>query len=1177
MRVVLLHEYFVPQAPGGAEWSTLELAERLADRGLETAVVTLDLADRQSRNGTEQIDRNLRERHIRVYRLPFFRKMSGEPRVFPSYILGNPLTERRLARALLPVIRELRPALLHVQGLGMLLPAHRVARRLALPLLLTVRDYRVLCPISMCLHRRELPPRQCTRARFRDCADEYLTTYGLTLSKAARCRYRVRRELEWSAHRRQARMFPDLDGVVYVSAAVRRIYEAAGLWGERSLVAHNLPPQTADEDDEVLRQRFGLTGPVVLFVGRWSLGKGAAELAAAWPAVRRAHPAAQLVIVGRREAAQDPREGAVFTGPLPHGDVLKLMRLAQIFVLPSRWPEPFARTALEAMAAARPVVATRAGGNPELIRDGENGLLTPRGDQAALAAALGELLADPERAGAMGEAGRQRLCTELAAETQLDRLVDFYRTAAAGKRLRICAPATSLTENTVQGGGYFHVKNLQSLADRGVHCLIPLAFRLGYQPRDNWDVRVVPVRRTYRLGALLANLVFGAAILWQRWGRGERFALLRIGDLYHQGPGALLAARLCRVPTVGVIHHIDHDRRRENAVVGWTARRLDGVLVPSRATRDDVVRTFEVEPTDVHVIVEGASEFPGAPPGKAAAKERFGLRGKAVIGFLGALQPRKNAAFLLEAFARVAAGHPRAHLLLVGEGPERQALEERARRLEVAESVTFTGRLFERDKAAALAAMDLFAFPSLNEGFGLAVVEAMRAGVPPVVSDRGSLPEVGDDGRTGRVVPVDDPAAWAQAMEEWLSDAGLRKRIGKAARRHAVKHFTWEACAAQSEAVFRRVLDGRNEKRLGVLLNQGDSLAQMRQEGQEVRFVDHYLRRYAAAFAHVSVFSYGADRARPLPNARFLPGRPGWLGPLYGLVLPLRYARLFRRLSLLRVMQTGGALPAVVARLLFGVPFVTTYGYRYGEFMRVKGRRFYGWWLDRLERLALRLAARVIVTTPSLREHAARWADPRKVVLLPNGVDLGRFQPAERRARPGKKTVLFVGRLTAQKNLPLLVQALAPLRQRVRLRCVGQGEMAREIERQAAAAGLELHLPGAVPHERIPALLREADLFALPSRIEGHPKALIEAMAAALPCVGTDAPGIRDVIVHEQNGLLTAPEAHAFGAAVARLLDDEALARRLGENARRAALEHYDLESLLAREIALLLETAGKD
>lgn len=1180
MRVALLHEYFVPHAPGGAEWSTLELAERLAGRGWEVTVVTLDLADASDRERTAQIDRRLRERNVRVRRLPFARKLSGAPRVFPSYVLGNPLAERRLAGALLPVVRESQPDLLHVQGLGMLLPAQRVARRLELPLLLTVRDYRALCPVGICLHRQDLPPARCDGARFRACAADYLRTYGLTPGPGARCRYRLRRELEWRTHLRQARIFPELDGVVYVSEAVRRIYEAAGLRGEQSLVAYNLSAATATDEagDETLRQRFGLNGPIVLFVGRWSLGKGAAELAAAWPTVQRMHPTARLVIVGRRETALAPAaEGAIFTGPLPHAEVLGLMRLAQVFVLPSRWPEPFARTGLEAMAAARPIVATRVGGNPELVRDGETGLLTPRGDSAALAAAVSQLLGDPVRAAALGEAGRRRLQVELAAETQLDRLTEFYRTVTTSRPLRICAPATSLTENTVQGGGYFHVKNLQGLADRGVRCLIPLAFRHDHAPRDNWDVRLVPVRRTFKLGALLANLVFGVAILWLRLVRGERFALLRIGDLYHQGPGALLAARFCRVPTIGVIHHIDHERRRENAVVGWTARRLDGLLVPSHATRDDVVRTFAVDPADVHVIVEGASVFPGAPPDKAAAKERFGLKDKLVIGFIGALQPRKNVAFLLEAFARAAVKQPLAHLLLIGEGPERAVLEDRARRLGVTDRVTFAGRLFDRDKAAALVAMDLFAFPSLNEGFGLAVAEAMRAGIPPIVSDRGSLPEVVEDGRTGRVVPVDDPAVLAGVLEEWLGDAALRETIGEAARRHAAAHFTWEACAAQSEAAFRRVLARRGEKRLGVLLNQGDSLAMMRQEGQEARFVDHYLRRYAAAFASVAVFSYGEDRERPLPNAVFLPGKLGWKGPLYGLFLPWRYARVFRRMALLRVMQTGGALPAVVARLLFGVPFVTTYGYRYGDFMRVKGRVFYGWCLDLLERLALRLATRVIVTTPSLREHVARLADPAKIVLLPNGVDLTRFRPADRPAAAGKKTVLFVGRMTVQKNLPLLVEALAPLRERVRLVCAGQGEAAPEIERLAAAAGLELRLLGAVPHAKLPSVLNEADLFALPSLIEGHPKALIEAMASALPCVGTDVAGIRDVIVHEENGLLAAPEATAFGRAVARLLDDETLARRLGDNARRTALEQYDLERLLTQEIELLRETTGKD
>jgi glycosyltransferase involved in cell wall biosynthesis len=451
----------------------------------------------------------------------------------------------------------------------------------------------------------------------------------------------------------------------------------------------------------------------------------------------------------------------------------------------------------------------------------------------------------------------------------------------------------------------------------------------------------------------------------------------------------------------------------------------------------------------------------------------------------------------------------------------------------------------------------------------------MAAGVAPMVSDKGSLPEVVQHESTGLVVSIDDPAKWEAALRRLLDDADLRQRLGDAARAHAETQFTWSASAAQTEQAFRQVLSAKRQRALGVLLNSGDSLATMRQEGQAERFVGHYLRRYAEAFDRVEVFSYGDDRAQPYANAYFVPGRPRWKGLAYAAAWPFLHRRRLRHLRLLRVMQTGAALPAVLARVLFGVPFVVTYGYRYGDFMRMNGRPWYGWYLDQLERVALRLADRVIVTTPALAAHVRRFAREEKIRLLPNGVDLAQFKPRQSPRHDKKKAVLFVGRLTRQKNLPLLVDALSPLRERVRLICVGAGEMESALREQAARAGLELEAPGVVPHEELPRWHHRADVFVLPSRMEGHPKALLEAMASGLPCVGVDAPGIRDVLTHEQSGLLVAPTAEAVRGAVERVLGDPNLAAALGRQARETASAKYDLHRLLDGEIALLREADG--
>src|SRR5207249_5274296 len=134
----------------------------------------------------------------------------------------------------------------------------------------------------------------------------------------------------------------------------------------------------------------------------------------------------------------------------------------------------------------------------------------------------------------------------------------------------------------------------------------------------------------------------------------------------------------------------------------------------------------------------------------------------------------------------------------------------------------------------------------------------------------------------------------------------------------------------------------------------------------------------------------------------------GWHPWAYSVVMPFRYARDFRRCSILRVFQITGALPAVIARRRFGIPFVTTYGFWYGRLSRSRAT---GALRRAVERLGLRAADAVIVTTSELGSHVAARVGAAKVHLIPNGVDTARFAPVTR-IPPRVKNVLYVGRLS---------------------------------------------------------------------------------------------------------------------------------------------------------------------
>jgi len=369
---------------------------------------------------------------------------------------------------------------------------------------------------------------------------------------------------------------------------------------------------------------------------------------------------------------------------------------------------------------------------------------------------------------------------------------------------------------------------------------------------------------------------------------------------------------------------------------------------------------------------------------------------------------------------------------------------------------------------------------------------------------------------------------------------------------------------------------------LGVLPEQGGSIANLARTGQDSRFIEQYLRFYAREFDEVHYFSFARERLdREVAENFHLHPNPGIHRWLYAFILPLVNARALRRCSVLRVMQATGAIPARLARLFFGVPFVVTYGYHYSKELRASGKRLRAWLFNRRAQWALRCADGIIVTTPALAEFVRRFAPEEKIALIPNSVDTERFSPAPAgengEAKPKPLRIIAVGNLTANKNHRLIIEAVARLgRNDIEVVVLGKGPEEEALRRLAGEKGVALRLPGIVPNERLPEWLRSADAYLITSHTEGHPKSLLEAMSVALPCIGTDVPGIRDVLSDGLTGWLCAPEPESVASALGKVLDDKATARRLGENARRYILENYDARVLMAREVEFLKAVARR-
>lgn len=365
---------------------------------------------------------------------------------------------------------------------------------------------------------------------------------------------------------------------------------------------------------------------------------------------------------------------------------------------------------------------------------------------------------------------------------------------------------------------------------------------------------------------------------------------------------------------------------------------------------------------------------------------------------------------------------------------------------------------------------------------------------------------------------------------------------------------------------------------VGLLPALGGGIRALAETGQQSRLVDGYLRPYARAFDGLVYVSYlpeslaeFTDDPDLLHRVRLLaPPRPMNRGRR-ALEIPRVHAAELGACAALRVFQITGVIPALAARRRFGVPYVTTYGFWYARLSRPGPKRLLKAFV---ERLGLRRAAAVIVPTEELRVHASRLA--RRVELIPNGVDTSQFRPLSGSPRrDGKRRILYVGRLSPEKNLARVVRATASMGPGVIDVMVGSGPLRDELQAQAHRLGVAIEFPGVVDQRRLPEVYASADAFVLASFTEGHPKALLEAMACGVPCVASDCAGNRSLVRDGETGLLFDPaKSSELAACLDRVLHEPGLAEGLTRAAREEVVARYDLRALVEREISLVRDVA---
>jgi glycosyltransferase involved in cell wall biosynthesis len=280
----------------------------------------------------------------------------------------------------------------------------------------------------------------------------------------------------------------------------------------------------------------------------------------------------------------------------------------------------------------------------------------------------------------------------------------------------------------------------------------------------------------------------------------------------------VLSARLARTPALIGEEASDAIGRRwtGHQFFRWLSMRADAIVAVSPSARDYLVQQLGIPAQKVRLINNGVVERP--PAGAESLlkiRERFGLTADHLVtGCVGRLvDEHKKVSDLIRALPELVAADDRVRLLIVGDGPDRAALEALAETTGVAQFVIFAG--YQSRPQDFYPLMDIFAHVAAREAFGLVIAEAMFAGLPVLATRVGGIPNVVKEDETALLVAPGDISEIARQLRRLLSDAGLRKRLAGAGHARAAALFSSERYVAETERLYMDVLAQRGRTAAG--------------------------------------------------------------------------------------------------------------------------------------------------------------------------------------------------------------------------------------------------------------------------------------------------------------------------------------------------------------------------
>ena len=588
----------------------------------------------------------------------------------------------------------------------------------------------------------------------------------------------------------QLRVYPFLyrllqslsDGIIAVSEHSRRnLVDDSGMDPSRITVIH--PGIDIDEFAEGEHHRASAQRFVIGAVGRLLPDKGHGILLRALARLKHLDWECRIAGVGPLRLELERAAGEEGIADRIHflgfeSDMARAMSPMDLLVMPSLY-ENLPVTIMEAFAEKTPVIASDVGGIPELVSHGTTGVLVPPNDPVALAQAIEHAILHKDEGARMARNAHAFIANTFTGAAMTDRMLEYLETGPE-KHVKPVDLLLAIGASGIGGGQKVFLSYARELHRRGSPAVIVL-------PAGP----LVELVRPFAARLYVANLASVTSlpritrILWKERSPIINTHLTKCGLLFAI-VNLLYRRRLFSTLFNAVTHEaLGAAQRRAYPLMYRVLERLsDGIIVNSAQSKRHVVEVAGMAPDKVAVVYSGIDieAFAGQLQPRAPG-------GRFVIGAVGRLAPEKGQAFLVRALGHLR--HIDCVCLLIGDGPMRHELERLVIQEGVADRVRFLG--FQERVAQVMSQLDVVVMPSLDETFGITIVEAFALKKMVIASDVGGIPELVHSGTTGLLVPARDSVALAGAIEYAFSHRAECEQMGQNAYAFAVNTFTTAA------------------------------------------------------------------------------------------------------------------------------------------------------------------------------------------------------------------------------------------------------------------------------------------------------------------------------------------------------------------------------------------------